>query len=85
MSGMFYLFSSCPPKHLCSSGTCSRALAVWCTFLMSKLSKQSVGSYFGLALWFNIMVRLYKDMQINSKAYGETIFSINGLKQIVGE
>lgn len=28
---------------------------------------------------------LYKDMQINSKAYGETIFSINGLKQIVGE
>lgn len=58
---------------------------------MSKLSKQSVGSCFGLVLWFNIVVRriemrwLYKDMQINSKAYGETILPINGLKQIVGE
>lgn len=50
-----------------------------------------MGGCFGLALWFNVVVRqmemrwLYKDMQINSEAYGESIFSINGLKQIVGE
>lgn len=27
---------------------------------------------------------LYKDRQMNSKAYGESIFSLNELKQIIG-